>query len=444
MKCRIITICTFLFFFSFIPLTAEGDALVQESHFYIEASGGCDFPLGFFSTQLQYTPLMSYGAEASLGFGFNYGGFLFGLEIDRDMWWQSADEHNLMINFNNNLLLAKIQFVFSQSKWGFLPRWLEIVPGLGLGVNFANTQFYTSTRAKSEGIITTLPLFDMNGFSLAVKASLEFSLWFGVDWVIPYLGADFTILFDSLSAISFPVFARAYAGVRLYPGSIVRSVKYGADDRAQQAIKRWGIGQASLALSTQNNFVPSQAKGGALEISPAYQYLEFRPQSWSIEIIDASGKTCASWSGTDSVPKKVLWDGTISDGSPLLSMQNYTVRCIIIPQAADRERNGQQMLGTQSTVKTGIVELEQSIYIDSLVFDSELTVSEEKANNAIYDALAKAINQRANSTATIYGKTEQEAQAVRQQLIERGCKAENLTAYASNSLPSTIQVKLNK
>ena len=125
-------------------------------------------------------------------------------------------------------------------------------------------------------------------------------------------------------------------------------------------------------------------------------------------------------------------------------MQNYTVRCIIIPQAADRERNGQQMLGTQSTVKTGIVELEQSIYIDSLVFDSELTVSEEKANNAIYDALAKAINQRANSTATIYGKTVQEAQAVRQQLIERGCKAENLTAYASNSLPSTIQVKLNK
>ena len=444
MNYRFFAIASLLLLFSFTPLLAEGDDVVQENHFYIEASGGCTLPLGFFSTQLQYTPLMSYGADASFGFGFNFGGFMFGLEIDRDMWWQSADEHDLMINFNNNMALLKLQVVLSQSKWGFLPRWLEIVPGLGVGVNFANAQFYTSTRAKADGTITTVPIFDMNGFSVAVKASLEFSLWFGVDWVIPYFGADYTLLFDSLSAISFPAFGRAFAGVRIYPGSIAHAVKYGYDARAKQEVNRWGIGQTSVGLSQQDNFVPSQGKNGALEISPRYQYLEFKPQSWSVEIIDASGKTCASWNGTDSVPKKILWDGTISDGSPLLSMQNYTVRCIIIPQAADRERNGQQMLGTQSTIKTGIVELEQSIYIDSIVFDSDLTQSEQKANDAVYDALAKAVKARSDTTVTIYGKTLRQAQTVRQELIARGCTEANLTARASSSLPSAIRVDLNK
>ncbi len=440
MKCRFFAVTSVLFLTLFAPpIFAEGDNVVQENHFYIESNGGISFPLGFFSTEFKRYDLMTYGANFSAGMGLNFGGWMFGLEVTRDMWQESADQNNLLVTFNNNILMLRVQKVLNKATWNFLPRWLEFVPGLGVGVNFVNASFYTSTRAKDDDLISKIEFPDPEGLALVAKMSFEISLWFGRDWIIPYIGADYTVFLDSLAGISFVSFPRAYAGVRIYPGSIVRSIQEGGASRYKKSIGTWGPAVANVSVSPKTQFVPSSAKNGGLEIALSYEYLEYKSDRWQVEVLDEDGSVCKSWEGSGSVPGKITWDGSTDGGIPLISMQNYTIRFMLVPQEEDRTRNGQQMIGTQTKVTTGIVQNKES---DSL-FHIYLNLPEEDRDET-FNALAKSLGQNAKASVTVYAETTQEAQQVWQEALSRGASAESVKILSSSSLKTQIEIIIQK
>src|SRR5574344_2604422 len=116
----------------------------QFANVFVEANGGLAFPLSFVTQD--FLPMTSFGGEFSAGAGYNWDGWLFGLEYSRDMWGEGVGSGALMENFNNNLVLFKLQRVISRNTIKKFPKWFEIVPGAAVGVNFITTDYYRSTR----------------------------------------------------------------------------------------------------------------------------------------------------------------------------------------------------------------------------------------------------------------------------------------------------------
>lgn len=116
---------------------------------YFEGTGGMLFPLTFFTQDS--LPMTSFGGEFSAGAGYNWDGWLFGIEYKRDMWGEGVGDYALMQNFNNNIIQFRLQRVLSRNTIRKFPSWFELVPGMGLGCDFITTDYYPSKRAKNEG-----------------------------------------------------------------------------------------------------------------------------------------------------------------------------------------------------------------------------------------------------------------------------------------------------
>src|SRR5574344_192013 len=68
----------------------------QFDNLFFEGTGGLAFPLSFVTQN--FLPMTSFGGEFSIGFGYNWGGWLLGLEYSRDSWGQGVGEAALMQN----------------------------------------------------------------------------------------------------------------------------------------------------------------------------------------------------------------------------------------------------------------------------------------------------------------------------------------------------------
>ena len=124
---------------------------------FFEANGGVAFPLSFVTQD--FMPMTSFGGAFSAGAGYNWDGWLFGLEFSRDIWGEGVGSAALMQNFNNNLIVFKLQRVLSKNTIAKFPKWFEIVPGAAVGVDFITTDYYPSERAKDEGRLVNITLF---------------------------------------------------------------------------------------------------------------------------------------------------------------------------------------------------------------------------------------------------------------------------------------------
>ena len=225
---------------------------IQPNHVFFEAGGGLSLPLEFFNQG--NIAMTGRGGHFFAGAGYNWSGWMFGLEFTHDQWGQGTGTYALMQNFKNNIVEFKLRRMLSQESFSWLPSWLSFVPGLGAGVNFMTTDYYPSKRAKDEGRMNSVRLFDEGANCFFYDASLEFTFFLGTDMFIPFAGIDYNAFYDTSIGGGFAGFSRVYLGLRTYPLGIVNDVQRVRKQRkerlaALEAARESGDGAGDAGLA---------------------------------------------------------------------------------------------------------------------------------------------------------------------------------------------------
>ena len=445
----------------FLPKASEFDL----SNIYLEGHGGLAFPL-LFSNQ-DFTPMTDYGWDFSGGLGFNWGGWLFGLAYNRSMYGQGKASAALMENFVNNIFEFRLRRVITKASVSKLPSWLEIIPGISLGLDFITTDYYTSTRAKEDGRLTSVS-FAQNGARCFIgKVTYENAFYFGSDYFIPFIGGDLNVFYDNSIGGGLGIFFTANVGIRTYPAAVFHK------NRVQKAAKEKKAeitasfiepenplpAELSIVSDIHSNFTPD---GDGLNdiaiLRPEIKNICEAPQLWKLQILDPKGGVFREYSGSGMPPSKLSWDGKGSNGEDVFSMNSYTISFTVVPSQADIARTGQSVLVAKDTVKTGIPMLviipnkKWKIVVNTIHFDPDKAtfdrISEEQRRENIetLDSVASQIKEHPDCFITIEGyannvtNTEREnirelvplsqlrAEAIMQLLSERGITKDILTA----------------
>ncbi|WP_027727956.1 OmpA family protein [Treponema sp. C6A8] len=454
----------------FFPSAADFDI----SNFYLEAYGGLAFPLSF--TSQDFVPMTDNGWDIAAGFGFNWGGWLFGFDYNRSMYGQGTASGALMENFVNNLFEFRLRRVISKASISKLPSWLEIIPGLALGVDFITTDYYTSTRAKADGRLTSVGFAQDGARCFFGKVTFENAFYLGTDYFIPFIEGDFNLFYDNSIGGGLAMFFTANIGIRTYPGSAFhknRSQKFRKEKPAEMQEKALPETLSSDFVSTDSplpvelkiqsniheNFTPDGDGLNDLAIlTPELTNICEPPQSWKLEILDPKGATFREYSGSGMPPQTLSWDGKGNGGEDVFAMNTYGIRLTVVPSAADVTRTGQTVIVAQDSVKTGIPlqviipDKKWKIVVNTIHFDpdkasfNQISEEQRRENIETLDSIANQIKEHPDCLITIEGyannvtNTEREninelvplsqlrAQAIMGLLSERGITKDILIA----------------
>ena len=398
------------------------DASFDGSNFYLETRG--DLVCRLYEFDISDT-ITHYGAGADLGFGYNHGGWLFGLNYAFSFFGDQAGSsiskmfmHDIQLNFRRALTNNSISF---------LPDWFEIVPGFGTGV-------------------VILPEATNTYVAPYIRASLELALRPGTDRFTPYIGADYNVAFAAGlgGAVGYP---RVTIGYRMYPFGEAKAAPAG--DPAS----------ITSTITPATGFTPDgDGVNDVAQIKTSVANLKAKPESWKVEICDQKDEVLKSWSGKGKIPN-LEWDGTTAAGDKLFSSETYKIVTTIVPSEKDRARLGQDEVKNTATIKTGVMmeeivpQKQWKIIVNTIYFDSnaatfdEITDEQSLANKLTLDSIAaQALALSDNILIEILGyannvsNTEEEnhdeliplsldrATAIKAELIKRGIKPENLTA----------------
>ena len=453
----------------FFPSTGD----IDFSKVFFEFAGGAAFPL-VFSNQ-NFLPMTSFGGDFSAGLGINLGGWLFSLDYTRSMYGEGTNSGALMENFVNNVFGLKIRRVLSKSSLSKLPKWLEIIPGIEAGYDFITTDYYTSTRAKEDGRLTSIGFGQTGAGCFFLKGSLETAFDIGTDWFVPYLGADFNIFRDSSIGGGFGMFWTANIGFRSYPFG--HSSK-GAKEPRKTAKKAEKTAPAAPAPAPESTLTDPAAPV-KITLEPNL-YDDFTPDSdgindsaifkiqvsnyeeeiagWKVEIFDPKGALFRSYSGKGLPPSSLQWDGLSDSGEEVFSMNSYKVKMTVTPSAKDITRSGQTAVIAETSIKTGIqmqviIPNEKwKIIVNTIHFDPDkatfdkISEAQRRENHQTIDSLVKQIKAHPDCLITIEGyannvsNTEREnieelvplsklrANAILKMLNDRGIEKDILTA----------------
>ena len=447
---------------------------LQYSGIYLEAAGGIAFPLAF--TNQNFVPMTNIGNDYSAGLGFNWGGWLLGLEFNRSVYGQGTASGALMDNFVNNLFEFRIRRVISKSSVSFLPSWLEIVPGITVAGNFITTDYYRSQRAKKDGVRTSITFGQEGARCLLGKLSYENAFYFGADYLVPYIEGDANVFYDTSIGGGLGVYFTANIGVRTYPQAFFRrrsSKKEKAvkaplvketekDDEMKSAfILPTDSTPAELLLDSNihEDFTPdSDGTNDIAILTPKLTNICDVPQSWKVEILDPKGATFREYEGSGMLPETIEWDGKGSSGEDVFAKNKYGIKITVIPSAADIARTGQTELVAKDTIEIGIPMLviipnrKWKIVVNTIHFDPDratfdrISKEQQKENIETLDSLAKQIKAHPDCSITIEGyannvtNTEREnieelvplsqlrAEAILQLLADRGIEKDVFTA----------------
>lgn len=429
----------------------------QFSNVFLEGTGGLAFPLSFVTQD--FLPMTSFGGEFSVGFGYNWDGWLFGFEFSRNIWGQGVGEAALMQNFSNNLFLFKFQRVLSHNTIKKFPAWFELVPGGALGLNCITTDYYPSERAKSEGRLVQVAFGQDGTYCMFYRLSLEASFYLNTDLFIPYVGGDYSLFYDTSLGGGFAGFWTAFVGIRTYPLSFGRDIAAARQRKHDAMIASWGDAVCAIKANPNTDFTPdNDGVNDTTLLTPSVTYLEFDPESWTITILDPQGNIFRSWSGTGALPQNLTWDGKSDSGEIAFSRDMYTAKLSVIPSEADRTRTGKDLLEATDVIKTGILfeeivpKQEWKIIVNTIYFDpdaatfNKISDEQRQSNTDTLDSIYRQIMEHGNVNVVVEGyannvsNTEEEntkeliplsqsrAEVIMQLLIERGLKAENLSA----------------
>ncbi|MBR6913767.1 MAG: OmpA family protein [Treponema sp.] len=396
--------------------------IIVPNHVYFELGGGLNFPLEFFNQG--NIAMTSYGGQFFGGAGYNWCGWLFGLEYTHDMWGEGKGEYALMQNFKNNIIEFKLRRVLSKNSIDWLPWWFEIVPGAGIGVNFITTDYYPSKHAKDDGKLSSVKLFQSGANCLFYDVSLEFAFPAVTDTFIPFVGADYNAFYDTSIGGGFAGFGRVYIGVRSYPLGIVNDIQRRRNQRKQQRElerleklkkqeepkeeepKETEIGDpiARLTITPNEDFTPDgDGKSDVVHLKPQALNLTEEPESWTLTIFDPKGAEFKKWSGTGALPENIDWNGKSESGEVVFSRNTYPAKLSVIPKENDRNRSGKNELTDSGDIKTGILMIEiipdkkWKIIVNTIHFDADratfirIPKEQQEENRETLDSIARQI-----------------------------------------------------
>ena len=210
--------------------------ILVPNHVFLEAGGGLNFPVNFFN---QGTIAMtSYGGNFVAGAGYNFSGWLNSITVTRDMWGQGKGDYALMENFKNNIVEFRLRKIISKKSIKWFPKHLEVIPGIGIGVNFITTDYYPSVRAKEEGRMNSVVLGAPGANCLFYRAGVELALNGITDLFIPFIGGDYNAFYDTSIGGGFA------AGLRLLPLRQIPPPQGVRDPRKPGACRLGRVGSA--------------------------------------------------------------------------------------------------------------------------------------------------------------------------------------------------------
>ncbi len=437
--------------------------LLVPNHVFFELGGGLNFPLEFFSQG--NIAMTGYGGNFFLGAGYNLSGWMLGIEYTHDQWGEGKGSYALMQNFKNNIVEFRIRRLLTQKSLHWLPGWLELAPGIGGGVNFITTDYYSSKRAKDEERMSSVSLFAPDANCFFYDLSFELSFFLGTDMVIPFAGINYNAFYDTSIGGGFAGFSRVYLGLRTYPLGIVNDVqriRAAKKQREQEALKAqeearrqeeedrkeaarlreeeekrkadeeeeakaaalrhaelvasWEKPEASLNASPDIDFAPDEnGIADTVTLTPGVLRLEHVPESWEIEITDPHGNGFKHWSGKGQLPEKLLWDGRSDQGELVFSRNVYRAELTVIPQKEDIDRTGSEKLTAMADIKTGILmqviipEKQWKIIVNTIHFDPDratfdmIPLEQQQENQETLDSIARQIKQIDNVSVLIEG-----------------------------------------
>ena len=383
--------------------------LLLPNHVFIEAGGGLNFPVNFFN---QGTVAMtSYGGDILAGAGYNFSGWLNSITYTRDMWGQGKGSYALMQNFHNHIVEFRLRKIFSKQHISWFPKKLEMIPGLGLGVNFITTDYYPSLRAKEEGRMNSVKLLDKGANCFFYRASLEFALSGITDMFIPFIGIDYNAFYDTSIGGGFAGFPRLYLGVRSYPFGIINDIKRVKQEHDEMLlyeqqqhekelrekelqelrekeeherelyelmIASWPEPSAKISADKESNFTPDGDGINDIAIfNLSTEYLEEDPLYWKVSIFDKKNSAIKHFEGKGKLPEHVEWDGQSDNGETVFSLNEYFAKLSVIPSEHDQQRTGYNELTSEDKIKTGVLfeiiipDKQWKIIVNTIHFDPD-------------------------------------------------------------------------
>ncbi|MCR4734236.1 MAG: OmpA family protein [Treponema sp.] len=487
--------CLLLTFFLTVTLTyAETDNpnfLPKISDFnltdvYFEGAGGFAFPLYF--TSKDSLPMTNYGGLFAAGAGYNFSGWLLGLEYNRSMWGQGISSGALMNHFENNLFSFRIRRLITHSNIKKLPRWLNLAPGLSFGVDCITTNYYPSIRAKNEGRSIDVAFGQENARCFFGKISFETDFYFGTDLVIPFINGDWNTFYDTSIGGGFASFFTLSIGIRSYPLGLFHKNKLLEKDPEEIVVTEEveivekddeevlteevilkskypdldsiiSPINTGISASIHSDFTPDgDGLNDEVEFSFSLDNISQDPESWKIEIFDENDDLFRSFSGQGSLPEKLLWNGMSDAGLYVDILTNYTAKLTVIPSEIDRNHSGQNFVEASDTVKSGILltviipNKKWKIVLNTIHFDpdrasfNKISESQRKENYETLDSLAYQFSNHPDCSVIIEGyannvsNTEKEdleeliplsqsrADAILRLLVERNVDSDHLSA----------------
>ena len=388
------------------------------SNIFLEAGSGFCSPMRFFN---QGTVAMTNnGYHFLTGVGYDLSGWLFALAISHDRWGQSLRQQGLMEKFTLNVIEARVRKVISDEIFHFLPFWLEIVPGFGLGANFITTDYYPSLRAKEEGKLKSVNIGDSGSVCFFYRISLELAFPLNTDMLIPFIGWDYNAFYDVSIGGGFAGYSSIYLGLRCYPMAfktdISRLIKQQNLKKTAKEIEQWPEPEALLKVHPDNDFTPD---GDGLDdeavIIPSSRYLQYPPERWNVRIFDQQNHLFREWNGNGRLPSVIVWNGLSDFGEHAFSKNTYKVKFTITPDERDIERTGKTELYAEDSIETGILFQEiipgkqWKVIVNTIYFDPDkatfnrISAAQRKSNNDTLDILSLQIKSRGSVKVLVQG-----------------------------------------
>lgn len=420
MKRRFICLCLIVGGLSFLNAEPDNGRLLPNKekfsagNIFFELSGNLNFPMMLPNGKSDgANPNTGVGGGFNFGAGYNWCGWMFGVEYTRDMFAGNKKPEALMDKgFTSNIFVAKIQRVLSKNTIKAFPVWLSVVPGVSFGVDVYGADYYKSKSRKDAGIRTVVPEFSKDGVAFYGRISAEASFYvMKKDYIVPFAGIDYNFFFDikekldGKKKVAWSSSPRLMIGIRSYPWT--------------KGAYEVPVFPASLTVKAtpEKGFSPDgDGLNDKLRFSIKAKNLEFDPESWQMEILDPEGHLIRNWEGTGQLPKKIEWDGYDNDGKMVTSVNNYTAKFTAIPDVRDRERVEQEKLETTAKVRTGVIMQEEvpnrkwRVVASSLYFDADaptsndITDEQKVSNENVLNEIAEHINARRDiSKVTVEG-----------------------------------------
>ncbi len=448
MHFRAVLVCAlFMFTGAFFCTSAEPDngkflptaEPFVTNHIYFELGGGLNLPLKFYTQG--NVAMTDYGTNFFAGAGYNLSGWLLGLEFTHDQWGEGKGSYALMKNFKNNITEVRIRKIISKKTWDWLPFWLEIVPGLGSGINFITTDYYPSRHAKETGRVKSISLFSEGASCLVYDASLEFTANFGTDMLIPFAGIDYNAFYDTSIGGGIAGFGRVYLGLRAYPLGAVNDIKRLREKRknkkvvvtepmpevtpepepipevpVQAPVEEVLPPELAILISPQQDFTPDgDGIFDTANIRPQLSHVTEPVSSWKVEILDPQKHTFKTWSGTGNLPDSISWDGTSDNGELVFSRNVYTVQVSVTLSEKDAALAGTSVVTASSQITAGILMIEiipdkqWKIIVNTIHFDpdratfNKISPEQQKENNDTLDSIVRQIKQHGSVSILVEG-----------------------------------------